>query len=104
MRRHEKAPQRAQRTEGLSNGAPLSGLTAHFRPFASGGPCTLSRQRYSYQRLAARIWISARFVLDPRIEACSSHPVSLRPDRAVTFWDVMSLRGFVMDHGGMRDG
>ena len=38
MRRHEKAPQRAQRTEGLSNGAPLSGLTAHFRPFASGGP------------------------------------------------------------------
>ena len=34
MRRHEKAPQRAQRTEGLSNGAPLSGLTAHFRPFA----------------------------------------------------------------------
>jgi hypothetical protein len=38
MRRHEKAPQRAQRTGGLSNGAPLSGLTAHFRPFASGGP------------------------------------------------------------------
>jgi hypothetical protein len=38
MRRHEKAPQRAQRTGGLSNGAPLNGLTAHFRPFASGGP------------------------------------------------------------------
>ena len=36
MRRHEKAPQRAQRTGGLRNGAPLSGLTAHFRPFASG--------------------------------------------------------------------